>query len=163
MNRESRRAAVIGTTSWGTTLALLLARAGTQTLMWARTEDAAQGMNSAGENVDRLVGFPFPENLRVTADMTEAISDVEIIIVCVPSASFRENILRLRSAGPSQQAIILSATKGLERSSGRRMSEVFAQEFGSDALDRFCVLSGPNLAREVAARDAVVGGHRLRR
>ena len=151
MNRESRRAAVIGTTSWGTTLALLLARAGTQTLMWARTEDAAQGMNSAGENVDRLVGFPFPENLRVTADMTEAISDVEIIIVCVPSASFRENILRLRSAGPSQQAIILSATKGLERSSGRRMSEVFAQEFGSDALDRFCVLSGPNLAREVAA------------
>ncbi len=151
MNRESRRAAVIGTTSWGTTLALLLARAGTQTLMWARTEDAVQRMNSAGENVDRLVGFPFPENLRVTADMTEAISDVEIIIVCVPSASFRENILRLRSAGPSQQAIILSATKGLERSSGRRMSEVFVQEFGSDALDRFCVLSGPNLAREVAA------------
>ena len=150
MSGQMRRAAVIGTTSWGTTLALLLARAGAQTLLWARTEDAAQRMNSAGENVDRLVGFPFPPNLSVTADMNEAIAEAGIVIVCVPSHSFRENILRLKSVGPPPQAIILSATKGLERSTGMRMSEVFAQEFGQDALSRFCVLSGPNLAQEVA-------------
>ena len=60
MSGQTRKAAVIGTTSWGTTLALILARAGADTLLWARTEETAQRMNDAGENLDRLAGFPFP-------------------------------------------------------------------------------------------------------
>ncbi len=151
MIRQTRRAAVIGTTSWGTTLAILLARAGADTMLWARTEDAAQRMNDAGENVDRLGGFSFPPALRVTADMREAIGDAQVIVVCVPSPAFRQNLERLREGSPQPDAAIVSATKGLDRSDGSRMSEVFRQEMGPNALDQYCVISGPNLSHEVVA------------
>ncbi len=151
MSGQARRAAVIGTTSWGTTLALLLARAGADTLLWARTEETARRMNDAKENIDRLPGFPFPDNLHVTPYMTQAVSDADVIIVCVPSPTFRQNLQWLREGNPSPDAAIVSATKGLDRADGSRMSEVFAQEMGQDALRQYCVISGPNLSHEVAA------------
>ncbi len=150
MSGQARKAAVIGTTSWGTTLALLLAREGADTLLWSRTEETARRMNDAGENVDRLPGFPFPDNLRVTPYMSQAVSDADVIIVCVPSPTFRQNLERLREGNPSRDAAIISATKGLDRADGSRMSEVFAQEMGQDALRQYCVISGPNLSHEVA-------------
>ena len=151
MSGQTRKAAVIGTTSWGTTLALILARAGADTLLWARTEETAQRMNDAGENLDRLIGFPFPPNLRVTPYMSQAVSDADVIIICVPSPTFRQNLQRLKEGNPSPDAAIVSATKGLDRSDGSRMGEVFAQEMGQDALRQYCVISGPNLSHEVAA------------
>lgn len=151
MSGQAQRAAVIGTTSWGTTLALLLARAGADTLLWARTEETARRMNEAGENIDRLPGFPFPDNLRVTPYMTQAVSDADVIIVCVPSPTFRQNLQWLSEGNPGSEAAIVSATKGLDRADGSRMSEVFAQEMGQDALRQYCVISGPNLSHEVAA------------
>ena len=150
MSRQARKAAVIGTTSWGTTLALLLAREGADTLLWSRTEETARRMNDAGENVDRLPGFPFPDNLRVTPYMSQAVSDADVIIVCVPSPTFRQNLQRLKEGNPSPDAAIISATKGLDRANGLRMSEVFAEEMGQDALRQYCVISGPNLSHEVA-------------
>lgn len=150
MSRQTRKAAVIGTTSWGTTLALLLAREGADTLLWSRTEETARRMNDAGENIDRLPGFPFPDNLRVTPYMSQAVSDADVIIVCVPSPTFRQNLQRLREGNPSPDAAIVSATKGLDRANGLRMSEVFAEEMGQDALRQYCVISGPNLSHEVA-------------
>lgn len=150
MSRQTRKAAVIGTTSWGTTLALLLAREGADTLLWSRTEETARRMNDAGENIDRLPGFPFPDNLRVTPYMSQAVSDAEVIIVCVPSPTFRQNLQRLKEGNPSPDAAIVSATKGLDRANGLRMSEVFAEEMGQDALRQYCVISGPNLSHEVA-------------
>ncbi len=150
MSRQARKAAVIGTTSWGTTLALLLAREGADTLLWSRTEETARRMNEAGENVDRLPGFPFPDNLRVTPYMSQAVSDADVIIVCVPSPTFRQNLQRLKEGNPSPDAAIVSATKGLDRANGLRMSEVFAEEMGQDALRQYCVISGPNLSHEVA-------------
>ena len=151
MSGQARPAAVIGTTSWGTTLALLLARAGADTLLWARTEETARRMNDAGENLDRLPGFPFPDNLRVTPYMTQAVSDADVIIVCVPSPTFRQNLQWLKEGNPSPNAAIVSATKGLDRADGSRMGEIFAQEMGQDALRQYCVISGPNLSHEVAA------------
>lgn len=150
MSGQTRKAGVIGTTSWGTTLALLLARAGADTLLWARTEETARRMNEAGENMDRLPGFPFPDNLHVTPYMTQAVSDADVIIVCVPSPTFRQNLQWLRAGDPSSDAAIVSATKGLDRADGSRMSEVFAQEMGQDAVRQYCVISGPNLSHEVA-------------
>ena len=150
MSRQTRKAGVIGTTSWGTTLALLLAREGADTLLWSRTEETARRMNDAGENIDRLPGFPFPDNLRVTPYMSQAVSDADVIIVCVPSPTFRQNLQRLREGNPSPDAAIVSATKGLDRANGLRMSEVFAEEMGQDALRQYCVISGPNLSHEVA-------------
>lgn len=151
MSGQARRAAVIGTTSWGTTLALLLARQGADTLLWSRTEETAQRMNDAGENLDRLPGFPFPDNLHVTPYMTQAVSDADVIVVCVPSPTFRQNLQWLREGKPAPDAAIVSATKGLDRADGSRMSEVFAQEMGQDALKQYGVISGPNLSHEVAA------------
>ncbi len=151
MSGQARRAAVIGTTSWGTTLALLLARQGADTLLWSRTEETARRMNDAGENLDRLPGFPFPDNLHVTPYMTQAVSDADVIIVCVPSPTFRQNLQWLKEGNPSPDTAIVSATKGLDRADGSRMGEVFAQEMGQDALSQYCVISGPNLSHEVAA------------
>ncbi len=148
---QTRRAAVIGTTSWGTTLALLLARAGADTVLWARAEDEARRMNEAGENMLRLPDFPFPPNLRVSADINDAVNGAEVIVVCVPSPTFRENLRRLREAQTPPDAAIVSATKGLDGADGSRMSEVFGQEMGAEALRRYCVISGPNLSHEVAA------------
>ncbi|MCY4575061.1 MAG: NAD(P)-dependent glycerol-3-phosphate dehydrogenase [Chloroflexi bacterium] len=150
MSGQTQKAAVIGTTSWGTTLALLLAREGADTLLWSRTEETARRMNEAGENVDRLPGFPFPDNLHVTPYMSQAVSDADLIIVCVPSPTFHQNLQRLREGNPSRDVPIVSATKGLDRVDGLRMSEVFAQEMGQDALRQYCVISGPNLSHEVA-------------
>lgn len=150
MSGQARKAAVIGTTSWGTTLALLLAREGADTLLWSRTEETARRMNDAGENIDRLPGFPFPDNLHVTPYMSQAVSDADVIIVCVPSPTFRQNLQWLRDGNPSPDAAIVSATKGLDRANGLRMSEVFAEEMGQDTLRQYCVISGPNLSHEVA-------------
>ena len=150
MSSQTRKAAVIGTTSWGTTLALLLARAGADTLLWARTEETAQRMNDAGQNPDRLPGFPFPDNLRVTPSMSRAVADADVIIVCVPSPTFRQNLQWLREGNPSPDAAIVIATKGLDRADGSRMSEIFAQEMGQDASRQYCVISGPNLSHEIA-------------
>ena len=147
---ETKRAAVIGTTSWGTTLAVHLARAGVETRLWARTEAEAARLRDEGENRDRLPGVAFPEALSQTADLPAAAAGVDVIVVAVPSISFRENVRRLKALERNSRTIVLGATKGLERGTGRRMSEVVREELSADAAQRYAVLSGPNLAREVA-------------
>ena len=147
---NGKRAAVIGTTSWGTTLAVHLARAGVETRLWARTEAEATRLRDDGENKDRLLGTPFPATLSQTADLETATAGVDVIVVAVPSISFRENVRRLRALKRSSRTIVLGATKGLERGTGRRMSEVVREELGADAMARYAILSGPNLAKEVA-------------
>jgi glycerol-3-phosphate dehydrogenase (NAD(P)+) len=144
------QAAVIGTTSWGTTLSLLLARQGVHTRLWARTAEEALKL-SARENAARLPGHPFPPSLDVTASLQEAVAGAGLIVIAVPSARFRENVRRLRDVRLQPDAIILGATKGLERGTGRRMSEVVSEELGAEALRRYAALSGPNLSKEVAA------------
>ena len=82
---ETRRAAVIGTTSWGTTLAILLGRSGVATRLWARTGQESVQLHEDGENHARLAGARFPESLSVTADPSEATEGAEIIVIAVPS------------------------------------------------------------------------------
>ncbi len=147
---ETRRAAVIGTTSWGTTLAILLGRFGVATSLWARTEEESTQLRDDGENRARLAGARFPASLNVTADPSEATEGAEIIVIAVPSIAFRESVQQLRRVAIDREAIIVGATKGLERGTGRRMSEILEEELGRDLSRRYAILSGPNLAKEIA-------------
>ena len=142
--------AVIGTTSWGTTLALLLARRGIPVALWARTSDEAHRLQKDRENHRLLPGFPFPDDLQVTASCPEAFHEANLVIYAVPSASLRQN-LRGTAGHLRDTLLVLSACKGLERETSKRPSQVLQEELPKELHPRICVLSGPNLAQEVAA------------
>ena len=141
---------VVGTTSWGTTLGIIIARLGTDVSIWARTELEAATLESARQNERFLPGVEFPKSLSVSASPREALSDSDIVLVVVPSRTFRANIRQVCGALRSD-AILVSATKGLETRTGKRMSEVFADELPAGMHSGICALSGPNLSREIIA------------
>ena len=139
---------VVGTTSWGTTLGVIIARRGVDVCLWARTEAEASALESARENARFLPGVPFPASLSVSASPHAALSDADLVLVVVPSRTFRANARRVRDA-IAPDAIMVSATKGIEAGTGRRMSEVLADELPSGMHGGICALSGPNLSREI--------------
>jgi glycerol-3-phosphate dehydrogenase (NAD(P)+) len=141
------KVAVVGTTSWGTTLAVLAARGSGDVTLWARSVAEADELNAARENRRHRPGLAFPETLSVSAD-AEAIATAEVVVLAVPSAQLRSNLVRLAPAF-DQEATVVSATKGIDPASGERMSEVIA-EFGIEQ-ERILALSGPNFAGEIAA------------
>ena len=139
---------VVGTTSWGTLLAVLVARNGHNVRLWARTEEEAQQLRNAGENTRFLPGTPFPPGMTVAASVDEAFADAGLVIVAVPSQTLRDNIRRISGSVPGS-AVVVSATKGLEMGSGMRMSQVIQEEMRTSPQPAICALSGPNLAREI--------------
>lgn len=139
--------AVIGATSWGTTLALLMARRGIEVRLLARTDEEARAIDDAREHSKRLPGCRFPDVLRATADWAGSLSGAAAVLFVVPSHTMRENA---RRAAPciGNASLIISGSKGLERDTFKRMSEALAEELPNSGA-RLCTLSGPNLAREV--------------
>src|SRR5438552_3508386 len=121
VNGPRARVAVVGTGSWGTTLAILAARQGHAATLVARTEQEAVELRSSGENRRFLAGFPFPDNLTPTADIASALEGCDLLMMVVPSQTMRANI---RSVKPyiTGSPIILSAAKGLELGTSLRMS-----------------------------------------
>ena len=142
--------AVVGATTWGTTLAVLAARAGAPVRLLCRAVEEAETLRHAGQHARRLPNVPFPETLSLEHDPGAALAGVALVIVVVPSDRFRENLQRIGPHLPAD-AVVLSATKGLELPAGRRMSEVWSEEMPGLPPGRFAVLSGPNLAGEVIA------------
>ena len=140
--------AVLGATTWGTTLAVLAARGGAPVRLLCRTADEAEALRRAGQHARRLPGVLFPDTLSVEHDPASALRDACLVIVAVPSDRFRHNVKRIAPYVPSD-AVVLSVTKGLELPAGLRMSEVLAQELPGHPPGRFAVLSGPNLAGEI--------------
>lgn len=143
-------ATVIGTGTWGTMLAVLLARKGLDVRLWARTAAEAQCLDTERENVRRLPGVRFPNTLRVTASPAEALAGCRLVLVAVPAQGMRQNAEQI-APYLSPASIVVSATKGLERDTALRMTEVLAQVLPPALHPRLAVLSGPNLAREIAA------------
>ena len=141
------RVAVVGTTSWGTTLAVLLARGGSEVALVARSVEEADRLEAARENERHRPGLAFPEGLVATADAA-AVARADLVVFAVPSASLRANLVRLAPA-IAPAAAVLSAVKGIETDTGLRMSEVIGG-FGV-APERVLALSGPNFAGEIAA------------
>jgi glycerol-3-phosphate dehydrogenase (NAD(P)+) len=140
-----QRIAVIGTTSWGTTLAVHLARNHRNVFLGARSKEEAHGLEDAREHSRRLPGIPFPETLHVRI-APEAVRDADLVCFVVPSNTLTENARSVASEIPAG-AVLLSATKGIEANTGRRMSELLAEQLPGHPI---AVLSGPNLSREVA-------------
>ncbi len=142
------RIGVVGTTTWGTTLAMLLARRGNDVSLWARTKDEADRLDADRENPRLLPRHRFPDGLRVTSSPDLAFGGSDLVVLAVPSRSLRENTRAIRDS-LDEPAAIVSATKGLEAGTSNRMSEVLAQELPRPLHSVICALSGPNLATEI--------------
>ena len=145
------QATIVGTTTWGTTLGIHLGRNNVSSVLLARTAQEAQDIATARENPRFLPGVPFPEELTVTHDAAEALKGSKVVILAVPSQRFRQNLLWIRDS-IEDGSIVLSATKGLEMDTGKRMSQVLSDELPGDIAGRYCVLSGPNMAMEIIAQ-----------
>lgn len=152
---------IVGTTTWGTTIAIMLARNGVSVTILARTEEEAATLLLDGENRRFLPGVKFPDELRITSDNQDAVSDAGIVVIAVPSYSLRNNAVVI-SQFVTSYSVILSATKGLEIGSNKRMSEVLSEELRNCDVSQICTLSGPNLAKEIvmgSPASAVVAGY----
>lgn len=142
------RVAVVGATTWGTALGIILARKGLPVSVVARTEAEAQQLQSDGCNSRFLPNVPFPESLTVTADPSAVLASTELIILAVPSHSLRENVRAIRKSIVTG-TVVLSAAKGLELPSGKRMSQVLEEELPPELRSTICAISGPNFADEI--------------
>lgn len=145
---------VIGTGAWGTTLARLAAAqaeargpGSADVTLWEHQPERAAELERARENVAFLPGFPFPPRLRVTTDLAEAVAGCDVVLMVTPSQRVRENARALRPYLMPGAAVV-SASKGLELGTYRRMTQVLTEELGTEA--HVAALSGPNLAVEIA-------------
>ncbi len=145
------KVACIGAGSWGTTVAALIAQNDHDVVLWCRRDTLADEINSHSSNDAYLPGVRLPENLHATADIDDAMQGAEVCVMGVPSHGWREV---LRTITPKLDGVraIVSLTKGLEVDTNMRMSEVVAQECPDFPRDHYAILSGPNIAKEIARR-----------
>jgi glycerol-3-phosphate dehydrogenase (NAD(P)+) len=139
---------VIGTTSWGMTMATLLSRRGTDVKLWARTEEEAERLRSKGPDKRVMGNVSFPPSLSVTSSVKEAMSSSSAVVMAVPSQTMRLNIALIKPYLKVSR-LIISAAKGIEIGSNKRMSQVIADEIDPVYHKNICVISGPNLFREI--------------
>ena len=144
------KAAVMGAGMWGTTFAQVLCDAGTPTVLWGRHPELAQTINARHENPGYLPGIPLAPQLRATADAAQALDSADLVVLAVPAQTLRENLTAWLALLPREAALV-SLMKGIELGTHLRMSQVIAQVTGAGE-DRIAVISGPNLAREIALR-----------
>ncbi|MDJ0356553.1 NAD(P)H-dependent glycerol-3-phosphate dehydrogenase [Paenarthrobacter sp. PH39-S1] len=159
MSRRRRpspvKIAVLGAGSWGTTFAKVLgdAAAGTdRTIMvWGRRAEVVEEINTRHRNAQYLASIPLPENITASTDAAEVLRGAELVILAVPAQSLRA---QLHTWAPHVEpgAVVVSLMKGLELGTDVRMSQVVAQELGLP-VERIAVISGPNLAMEIARRE----------
>jgi glycerol-3-phosphate dehydrogenase (NAD(P)+) len=141
----------MGAGSWGTTFAQVLWDAGTPAVLWARRPDVADAINASHENPGYLPGVSLPPALRATADPAEALDGADLVVLAVPAQSLRDNLAGWASLLPPG-ALLVSLMKGIELGTCDRMSEVIGQVAGAPS-ERIAVVTGPNLAREIARRE----------
>jgi glycerol-3-phosphate dehydrogenase (NAD(P)+) len=143
------KVAVIGSGSWGTTLAVLLAHHREDVWLWARTAEEAEQLSTRRENARFLPGVTLPDKLHVSADIEATLRDAAVVLLVAPAQKMRANVQALRPYIPPD-ALILSCAKGLELGSLKRMTEVIREELPEALRSNVGVLSGPNIAREIA-------------
>ncbi|MFF9364394.1 NAD(P)H-dependent glycerol-3-phosphate dehydrogenase [Streptomyces griseoluteus] len=144
------RVAVMGTGSWGTAFAVVLADAGCEVTLWARRAEVADAVNSTRTNPGYLPGVELPPGVRATSDAAEALGAADFVVLAIPSQTLRAN---LADWAPllAPHTVLVSLMKGVELGSAMRMSEVI-EDVAKVRPERIAVVTGPNLAREIAAR-----------
>ncbi|MDH5377299.1 MAG: NAD(P)-dependent glycerol-3-phosphate dehydrogenase [Gammaproteobacteria bacterium] len=148
MVAEGHRFAVLGAGSWGTALALLLARNGSQVKLWGRDPRKMDELQRARSNERYLPGSAFPDNLVATADLVDCLADADEVLLVVPSQGFRAAVQAVAQHASSDIRVCW-ASKGLEPDSVKLLHEVVGEELGPERP--MAVLSGPTFAKEVAA------------
>ena len=128
---------IIGNTSWGNTLGVLLSDKGAAVKLWTRSEAEAKALNQERRSYSS------------TSNIGEALNGTDLVIWAVPSQKLRENVNQARDY-LTDSMLLMSVAKGLELNSGKRMSQVLAEEIAPSLRGQICVLSGPNLAKEIA-------------
>lgn len=156
------RVAVMGAGGWGTALSVVAARAGHEVRLWSRNAAVVEEVNAKRSNSVYLASHAIPERVRATCDVGEALRGASVVVLAAPSHATRELLARMRP-GVEPRMVFVSATKGIEIETGKRISEVVADVFEREAFaPRFVCLSGPSFAQEVAAEQptAVVAASR---
>ncbi|HEX6523967.1 MAG TPA: NAD(P)H-dependent glycerol-3-phosphate dehydrogenase [Streptosporangiaceae bacterium] len=144
------KVAVLGAGSWGTTFAQVFCDAGTPAVLYSRRQEIAKAITSQHENPEYLPGIALTPTLRATADAAEALDGAGLVAFAVPAQSLRANLADWGSLIPPD-ALLVNLIKGIELGSSLRMSEVIESVLGA-ARGRIAVVTGPNLAREIAGR-----------
>ena len=145
------KVAVLGAGSWGTAFSMVLADAGNEVMIWARREEVAVSITERRENTDYLPGIELPRTVNATPDPERALAGADVVVLAVPSQSLRDN-LPLFLPYLERDAVLVSLMKGIELGTLERMSEVI-QEVADVDPGRIAVVSGPNLAKEIARRE----------
>jgi glycerol-3-phosphate dehydrogenase (NAD(P)+) len=135
--RSCLKVTIIGNTSWGNTLGVLLSDEGIAVKLWARSEAEAKEINQGRRSYSS------------TSHIGEALNGTDLTIWAVPSQKLRQNVSQAKDY-LTNSMLLMSAAKGLEVNSGKRMSQVLAEEIAPSLREQICVLSGPNLAKEIA-------------
>jgi glycerol-3-phosphate dehydrogenase (NAD(P)+) len=143
-----KKIAAIGAGSWGTTLAILLAKKGYSVTLWVREPELCVEMTSTRENTLFLPGFPLPDNLVVTNSLEQAISGAELVLSSVPSHGIRD-IFKDCHDVIDKDAVIVSASKGIEQESHLLCSQILREVLPKALAERVVILSGPSFAKEV--------------
>jgi glycerol-3-phosphate dehydrogenase (NAD(P)+) len=144
---------VLGAGSWGTALALHLARAGRRPILWARSAETAEAIDASRENTVYLPGHRLPPDLKVTHDLEAAVRPAGLVIFVVPAQNSRAVFARAAPHLPPDADLVI-ASKGIEQGTLLRLSQVLASFVGDrDRNPRVMALSGPSFAAEVARGD----------
>lgn len=143
-------AAVMGAGAWGTALAKVLAEAGSDVRLWTRRAEVAEEVNTSRTNTGYLGNVQLPSNVRATTDPSEALSGLTTVLLAVPSQTLRTNLEQWQGS-IAPDATLVSLAKGIELGTLMRMTQVVTQVTGVDPR-QVAVISGPNLAAEIAHR-----------
>jgi glycerol-3-phosphate dehydrogenase (NAD(P)+) len=150
--RPEAKIAVLGAGSWGTALAVLLAGAGRQVVLWDRNEDRVAEIANARTNTPYLPDVEIPAGVHPTADLEEAVDGRDMLVLAVPSQFLREVVRRLSFSNQREIPIFVSTAKGIENRTLLRMSQVLTETIPELLPERIVVLSGPSHAEEVARK-----------
>lgn len=138
--------AILGAGNWGTTLAHLIATNGLPVRLWTRDASQRDEINGAHTNARGIPGLRIADGVSATTDLAEAVGDAEVVLIVIPSQSFRE-VCRAAGEVLRPEHMVLHAAKGLENETRKRMSEILLEE---TCVRQLGVVSGPNIAAEVA-------------
>lgn len=144
------RVAIMGSGSWGTAFAMVLADAGSDVVIWGRDASVAEDINLRHRNDGYHPGIDLPDRVTATTDPVRALAGASLVVLAVPAQALREN-LGVWGADISADAVLVSLMKGIELGTTKRMSEVISESANVDPA-RVAVVSGPNLAREIVIR-----------
>ena len=141
-----KKICVLGAGSWGSALALSLAKKGYSITMWTLNQEQADKINTTKENINYLPGVLFPNNINLTTNIEDAVVDSKLIVLAVPSQAIRSVCKQIKPF-VSKEQVLVDVAKGLEKGTGLRLSEVCKDELPENP---YVALSGPSHAEEVA-------------